>query len=237
MTPDRSDRHAAGLPCVVARVTTALAESDADSARLVARAQSGDDGALPQLYLQHFDGVYAYLRVALRDDHEAEDAAQEVFVSAMRALPAYELRPDTPFRAWLFRIARNEAINRLRKLRRVEVEEPEQIGRRYAAAAVPPGALDRVSDDELLALLECLPTVQRQALVLRYMLDFTTSEVASVLGRTPDAVRQLEYRARRSLQARLAPVRARETRFVRSAMMMRRRPLPVLRARRFVLAP
>ena len=219
-------------------VTAALAEAeaDADTARLVVRAQAGDADALPALYLQHFDGVYAYLRVALRDVHEAEDAAQEVFVSALRALPRYEARPDTPFRAWLFRIARNEAITRMRKLRRVEVEDPEEIGRR-CTETVPPSALARVSDDELLAMLECLPTVQRQALVLRYMLDFTISEVATVLGRTPDAIRQLEYRARRSLQARLAPVRAKETRFVRSAMARRVRPLPVLRARRFALAP
>jgi RNA polymerase sigma-70 factor, ECF subfamily len=236
VTLDRSHRHTRARARVVAGVSLALAEPDVQSARLVARAQAGDKAALPELYEQHFDGVYAYLRVALRDEHEAEDAAQEVFVSAMRGLPGYEPRPGTPFRAWLFRIARNEAINRMRKLRRVEVEDPEQIGRR-CAEALPTGTLARVSDDELLGMLECLPAVQRQALALRYMLDLTTEEVATVLGRTPDAVRQLEYRARRSLHARLAPLRTKETRFVRSAMVMRMRPLPVLRARRFVLAP
>ena len=211
--------------------------ADIATARAVVRAQSGDQRAMPELYLKHFDGVYGYLRVALRDDHEAEDAAQEVFLKALQALPRYELRPDAPFRAWLYRIARNELVSRLRKKRWVEVEDPEIVTRRADAAGSDCSAtLTAVSNSDLMQLLERLPIAQRQVIALRYMLDLDTTDIAMVLDRAPDAVRQLEYRARRSLEERLEAVRARETNGRRRApMLMRVRPAGVLRARRFAL--
>ncbi|HEX8084723.1 MAG TPA: RNA polymerase sigma factor [Solirubrobacteraceae bacterium] len=212
-------------------------ERDVDTARLVARAQSGDREAMPELYLQHFDSVYSYMRVALRDEHEAEDATQDVFVKALQALPRYELRAGVPFRAWLFRIARNELISRVRKGRWVQCEEPDRINQRADAARFEMGEmLESISNSDLMILLERLPLPQRQVIALRFMLDLSTEEMCTVLDRSPEAVRQLEYRARRSLEDRLDALRRRGERR-RNAMTMRVRPATVLRARRFALLP
>jgi RNA polymerase sigma-70 factor (ECF subfamily) len=210
-------------------------EQDVETARVVARAQAGDADAMPELYLRHFDGVYSYMRVGLRDEHEAEDATQDVFLKAVQALPRYELRASVPFRAWLFRIARNELITRVRKSKWVQSEDPERITRRFDAACPPAtDMLERISNRDLMVLLERLPLPQRQVIALRYMLDMSTEEMGTVLDRSEEAVRQLEYRARRSLEHRLEATQRRGERR-REAMVMRVRPMTVLRARRFAL--
>jgi RNA polymerase sigma-70 factor (ECF subfamily) len=176
---------------------------DAEVAVLVPKAQQGDGDALAQIYSKHFDSVYAYLRVALNDDQEAEDAAQQVFTKVLESLASYEHRGQ-PFRAWLFRIARNQAIDHLRKHGRVDVEEPATVERRCQPTPdTDLRALHWTSDNDLMTLVERLPNSQRQVVVLRYVLDFTTSEIGEILERSPEAVRQLQSRALRFLERRL----------------------------------
>jgi RNA polymerase sigma-70 factor (ECF subfamily) len=189
----RSDSDVIGQP-----------SEDLDTARLVTRLQAGEDNAFEDLYLRYFDRVYAYLRVSLRDEHEAEDATQQVFLKLYEALPRYERRHQ-PFRAWLFTIARNEAVDRLRKRGVVDVEDPVTLSRRRDSIADHDalGALRWMSDAEMLLLIERLSPLQRQVLVLRYMMDLSCTEVAEVLGRSSESVRQLQHRALEFLRTRL----------------------------------
>ena len=169
---------------------------DVDTARLVLAAQAGDTAAVSSLYLRYFDRLYTYLRMALRDSHEAEDVAQEAFLSMLAALPQYEVRLSQPFRVLLFRIARNRSIDHLRKHGTVAVEAPEEVDRlRDALSEDPPRAFDSISDGELAAYMARLPVKQRQVVMLRYTLDFSSEEIGEVLGSTPQAVRNLHHRA------------------------------------------
>jgi RNA polymerase sigma-70 factor (ECF subfamily) len=180
-------------------------DEDVATGRLVTRFQAGDVEAFTELYLRYFDRVYGYLQVALRDPHEAEDVTQQVFVNVFEALPRYERRSQ-PFRAWLFRIARNRGIDSLRKRQRFEPADPAELQRRREDAAddkATTRALEWLSDAEILVLIERLPQGQRQVVVLRYMLDLTMAEIAQVLDRSPAAVRQLHSRALRFLEKRL----------------------------------
>jgi RNA polymerase sigma-70 factor, ECF subfamily len=175
---------------------------DADSARLVVRVQSGDRDAFGRLYLRYFDGIYGYLRTALRDPHEAEDAAQDVFMQALRAMPSYELRGQPP-RRWLFRIARNQAIDRARRCRS-HPEDPVTLEARLDAD--PHDAFDcLLSDAALLAHIKRLPDAQREVLFLRYAAGFAATEIAAMTNRLPSAVRQLHHRAITDLRRRLPP--------------------------------
>ena len=181
-----------------------LIDEDADSARLVRRLQLGDTDAFGCLYLRYFDRIYGYVRMTLRDAHDAEDATQDVFAQAYRALPRFELRGQ-PVRGWLFRVARNVAIDRMRR-RRTHPEAPMDLDG-HAEAPTTGEAADAFAHDGLLDQVRLLPDAQREVVVLRYAMEFTFPEIAAVTGRSPAAVRQMHQRALATLRTKLAPLR------------------------------
>jgi RNA polymerase sigma-70 factor (ECF subfamily) len=235
--PRDARRHRDALLFVRRELPTDQNALDAANARLVRRFQAGDDTAFAEIYMANFASVFSYVRIALRDHHEAEDVTQHVFLKVMNALPRYEVRGRTPFRAWLFRITRNETITHHRKHRRLEVEDPTSVDERRSHEEVEhiPLALDWISDHDLLQFIERLPELQRQAIVLRYMLELSTEEMCEVLDRSAVAVRKLEHRALRFLESRLSAVRERPEHADHAPMVMRARRGPVLAARRSAL--
>lgn len=171
---------------------------DAETKRLVARWQSGEEGLFDEIYLRHFGSVYGYAHAALRSGQDAEDAAQDVFVRALEALPGYEIR-SAPFRAWLLRIARNVVLDCVRRSKRLLVEDPADLTSRREAMAVQQGqgqvTLDWLSKREVVHRVERLPRGQREVIVLRYLLDMPYEQIAGLTGQTPRAARHLHSRA------------------------------------------
>ncbi len=212
------------------------AAEDADTDRLVARFQSGDVHAFDAVYLRYYDRVYAYARVALRDTHEAEDVAQQVFGNVIEALPRYQARPGTPFRAWLFRITRNVVLRSLQRTGRVSPQEPAELEQRMdVPAPAAPLGLEWLSDGDLATQVERLPLTQRQVILLRFVFELDTREIADALERTPVAIRMLEHRAMRALEARLDALRGGSGGQFRTPATRRFPVLPVLAARRLAL--
>lgn len=209
---------------------------DIETNRLVLQWQCGDQRAFELLYMRYFERVYGYARMLLHSFHEAEDVAQQVFANVMEALPRYEIRPEQPFRFWLFRITRNASLKALKRSGRLQLEESSELERRLEREAprdtqVPVAWL---SDNDLAILVERLPVAQRQALILRYAFELSTEQIANVMDRSPSAVRLLQHRALRLLGERLTALR--EPRVAREPMRVRVKPLPVLGARRFALS-
>src|SRR5262245_20186416 len=93
-----------------------------ESLRLVTRAKAGDEDAVERLWTLHESELHVYLSRYLRDPRDVAEVAQEVFIRMLRALPEYEPN-GTPFRYWLFRIARNHAIDVLRREKHSRVED------------------------------------------------------------------------------------------------------------------
>jgi RNA polymerase sigma-70 factor, ECF subfamily len=236
--PRRLRRHLEGMTFAEAVAPSGQEREDRDTAHLVTRIQAGEWDAFSDLYLRYFDRVYAYLRVALRDPHEAEDATQQVFTNVIGALPRYERRKE-PFRAWLFRIVRNQAVDALRKRRHVEPEEPDVLEQRWDphGREAEARALRWLSDREMLVFLERLPLAQRQVLTMRYLLDLHTRDIAEVLDRSQDWVRQTQRRGLQTLERRLVRLGSEPSKRDRRLSMARlRRWRANLRDHRFTMA-
>jgi RNA polymerase sigma-70 factor (ECF subfamily) len=235
--PRRFRRYADRIVFVQRLAPSDRHEESLDTNRLIIRFQRGDRDAISELYLRYFNRVYAYVRLALRDAHEAEDVAQEVFMRVIGALDRFEIRRDESFSNWLMRIARNLALTSMTQRGRLTVEDPARLSERQAALPeLEAQAFEWISDDELMMFVERLPLVQRQVLFLSYMLALNSEEIAAVLDMTPDAVRKARSRATRMLGERLAILtRAQSSRPVRDPMRVVLRHARVLRARRFAL--
>jgi RNA polymerase sigma-70 factor (ECF subfamily) len=215
----------------------ALATEDADTARLVTRIQAGDADGFGALYARYFDRVFGYLRIILNDPGEAEAATQDVFVKVLEALGRYQ-RQRQPFRAWLFVIVRNHALNQLDRAGRLDLVDPHQLDRHRDRPEPGPaglGALEWISDSDLTLFIERLPLAQRQVLVLRYMLDLSPAQIASVLEITPNNVAALHHRALVFLRARLVALGRDPREHGRTRMHRWVKQAPVLRSRRFAL--
>jgi RNA polymerase sigma factor (sigma-70 family) len=148
--------------------------------------------------------VYGVCRVLLSDADEAEDAAQQVFLSAHRSLLG-GTEPREPA-AWLGAIARNECRSRIRARMAAPLalaKEPAGVG-----SDVEHVARQRAEIEALCAALAELPAQQRQAIVLREFYGLSYDEVSAALGLTDAAVESLLFRARKRLQAELRSARA-----------------------------
>ena len=217
---------------------TAAPESEkrratAESLRLVVRFQMSEPDAFRAIYERQFDGVYGYLLTALRDRHDAEDSAQEVFIRVLRALPQYEFR-GTPFEAWLYRIVRNHTLNVKQRSAPVSPADPASIDmwRDHRELRLANASAASDADRDLLVFVERLPPSQRQVLVLRYMVGLDWADIATVLGRTSGAVRQLEQRALSYLRTRLQATEGTSSSRTQSLAMRRHAPPSPVAARR-----
>ena len=152
------------------------------------------------LYREHGGTVQRICRARLFDRGEAEDAVQQVFLSAHRALlnGSEPLEPEV----WLATIARNECRERLRALASRPVATPsEQLGEVPVAPADPILAADVTALWREIALL---PPAQRDAFLLREIRGLSYEHLADRLALSPPAVRSLLRRARERLRTRLA---------------------------------
>jgi len=158
-------------------------------------AKQGDDGALRFLYVSYVHNIYGYVRSIVRDDHEAEDVTQHVFVKLITTIVKYDDR-GVPFFAWLLRLARNVAIDHLRANRFLPTGE---VLDRAAACGTDLDCVETVR-----AALATLPDEQREVVMLRHVVGLTPGEIADWMGRSEGSIHGLHHRGRRALQRELA---------------------------------
>jgi RNA polymerase sigma-70 factor, ECF subfamily len=163
----------------------------------IARAQAGDREALGFLYARYADNVYGYVRSIVYDPHEAEDVTQQVFTKLIHVIGKYEER-DVPFFAWVLRVARNLALDHLRRQRVILVEEVREPNEDYTDPAGGHRMLD------LREALSELPKDQCEVLVLRHFAGLSPTEIAVRTGRSEGSIHGLHHRGRRALRAELA---------------------------------
>ena len=184
---------------------------DTEIARLIA---FGDRGAFELLMRRYNQTLYRTARSILKDDAEAEDAVQEAYMLAYRAMGAF--RGEAKLSTWLIRIVVNEAIARSRKRsRRAEIIQlggeavsdanPGEESMNQATPEQPEHAAVRAQTRRLLeGKIDALPEAFRTVFVLRALEELTVEETAASLGIPAATVRTRFFRAKGLLREALA---------------------------------
>ena len=186
---------------VALRAGGAGADGDRDlERRAIAAAKAGDWDAVHYLYSRYADDVQRFVRSIVRNHHDAEDITHEVFAKLIKAIQKYEER-ETPFAAWILRVARNAGLDHLRSRRQIPVEEVRitDEGREQTSYE-----LSRA----LKAALADLPESQRQVVVLRHIAGLSPNEIAERLGKTESSIQGLHHRGRAALKGSLRELEA-----------------------------
>jgi len=173
-----------------------------DDAALAARATTGNREAFGALVSRHQAAVRRVCRAVTGDEHDADDASQEAFLSALDRLETYDRK--RPFGPWLMRIATNAAID---LLRRRAVRRAEPLDEALTASSRSP-ARDAEQMELRVALsaaLAALPERQRAAVTLFDLEGYAHAEIAEILGVPEGTVRSDVFHARRRLRESLGP--------------------------------
>ena len=167
---------------------------------LAGRAQSGDREAFGELIRRHQAAVRRACRAVTGNEHDADDAAQDAFLSALDRIETYD--PTRPFGPWLMRIATNAGID---LLRRRAVRKVELLDESLAAASQSPARDAEQAElrQRLAAALAALPERQRVAIALFDLEGYPHAEIAEVLGIPEGTVRSDVFHARRKLRESL----------------------------------
>ena len=171
--------------------------------RLVLRARKGDGDAAAEIFDLYHSRIYRYALAKLRHPVEAEDVAAETFAKVLKELKGFRWR-GAGFEAWLFRIASNVVVDHVRRSNRQEqLEEATTIFVRWADGPER-DVLRAETAGELRALLNELCDEQKEVLLLRFAAGLSSDEVAKVMRKKPNAIRQLQFRALSNLRQQMA---------------------------------
>jgi RNA polymerase sigma-70 factor, ECF subfamily len=158
-----------------------------------------------ELYRAHHARIFQLCRLWLNDSHEAEDAAQEVFLKLFRAKMAQE--PSVAWRAWLTRVALNTCRDRRRsgwwKWWREKPVEFEEVPLSSPEPTPEEQTVSREAREHIWQLFRGLSVRQQEVFALRYVEEWSVNEVAQMLEITPGSVKQHLFRAVRHLRKAL----------------------------------
>ena len=166
-------------------------------AELVARLKANDDAAYREVVARFGDPLYGYLYSLTGDQHLSEDILSETYLRMVEKIDTYTYY-GAPFKAWLYRIAHNLAINALKRASHLVGAEALET----AAPLVDDPATTiavHLEVDELRTAIGTLTAEQQQVVMLRFVAEQSTAEVAQALEKTENAIKQLQFRALRSL--------------------------------------
>ena len=173
--------------------------------------QKGEATAMDEILRRYKNPIYHFTLRLCGNSSEAEDFTQEVFLRLHQAKDAY--RPTGKFSTWIFSIAHNLVISRMRKAKWWVLwprknDETEEL---VEFESPDPSPKDIVTGNEISQLvqksIQGLPFLQREALILREYENLNYDEIGKILKKSLGAVKTLIHRARENLKIKLLPVR------------------------------
>jgi RNA polymerase sigma-70 factor, ECF subfamily len=168
--------------------------------RLLVEAAKKDPSRFADLYELNFSRVYAYIARRVGDRDAAQDLTSDVFHKALAGIQSFEWR-GVPFAGWLMRIAANMIVDRSKRSGR-EISGQDDLPDLPDLKAQP--KLEEADRCGLLfSMVEQLPEDQRRVIGMRFAEEKSIREIATELGRSEGAVKQLQFRALQNLRARM----------------------------------
>lgn len=165
---------------------------------LIAQALDGNEDAYAALINRYKDGLYRHCFRLMRDEDEAEDVAQGAFIEAFVHLDSYN--PEFRFSTWLYKIATNLALMRLRRQHdvRMDADELEHI------TSDLPGAEELVFYREIHEAVDALPLKYRTVVSMHYWQGKNYKEIATHLGTSVGSIKGWMSRAKKQLKEELS---------------------------------
>jgi RNA polymerase sigma-70 factor (ECF subfamily) len=171
-------------------------------AALVARAAEGDVDAYSALVRRYYASCSRIAQRMLRDVADAEDAVQDTFLRAYRALPRFD--QEKLFRAWLLRILVNQCRTHALKRKRREHRFPrDEIALRDTPASSGNGAFEVDERHRVVQAVDALEPILREAFLLKYVEELEYKEMAEITGASISALKMRVKRACEALRPRL----------------------------------
>jgi RNA polymerase sigma-70 factor (ECF subfamily) len=182
--------------------------TDAEMLALLKDAQHGVPAAYDRLYKLYADKIFRYVYVRLGQRETAEDLTADVFVRLIQVLPRFRVNAEHPvasFSAWLYRIAGNLLTDHHRRQRhRQHADISNHV---HLAGSGPSPDQHAAATEEGQLVMQALAGLghEQQAVVLyRYAEQYSTQQVADLMGKTTGAVKALQHRALISLRRLLS---------------------------------
>jgi RNA polymerase sigma-70 factor, ECF subfamily len=178
--------------------------------RLLTRARHGDTDALREIYVAYFPPIFQYIRLRVDEVQQAEDLAGDVFLKLLKAFKGSN-SPRRSLRGWLFRVARNVMNDHYGKVKHFTTDTLEEwmpSGDDMNPEIQVMRELNREQSRQAVLQLEF---DQQEVIILRFGHAMSIKETSAIMGKSPSAIKSLQFRAINNLRRNLQEVRINQT--------------------------
>jgi RNA polymerase sigma-70 factor (ECF subfamily) len=165
-----------------------------DEESLVRRAQQRDTAAFTQLYEAYFDKIYRYVAMRVRNEMEAEDMTQQVFMKVLQSISSYK-NQGVPFSSWVYRIAHNQVIDFMRQQNKKATVDIEGLPIPDMGDDPQHMVEQQVDIAELKKAVQKLTPSQQEVLSLRFTGELSIAQCADIMGKSEGAIKALQHSA------------------------------------------
>ncbi len=153
-------------------------------------------------YNEFFEKVYRYIFFRVGRNRElAEDLTSEIFIKALESFENFD--HTRPFAVWIYRIAHNHLTDYYKKIKKTMVPIEDYVNELKSNESIPHDASIAMDIEKIKNVLNDLPDVHREVIVMKYINQLENTEIAEILHTTEANIRVMQYRALQMLKKRL----------------------------------
>lgn len=166
---------------------------------IVLLAKSGDEEAFGQIYEMYFTPIFRYIFLRTKDKFVAENLSQEVFLKSFQAISKFEEK-GRPFLAYLFTAARNKVIDHWKKPKDILIEEEKSLENLSVEDNLIESVEKKEESEKILEIIDNLTEEKKEVVILKFFGDLKGKEIAEIMNKSEEAVRQIQSRALKDLK-------------------------------------